>query len=303
MSENYDVRGVVTADPVANTRTLQLRISAVSFGLEDMASANHGVTLMASFKGTLLSVSFRNDRDHHTLGSAVLVHPGIAITAKHVVSDWLSDIAAGHAGAVCQAPTEKQLLLWDVVSIYSLDSGDIALLMLRYRADLPTENNFYVNRLTTRMPAVGDRVFLAGFTTETGLVDISPEISLRGEMRIGVGKVIDVWPSGRDRVMLPSAAFAVDCPAFGGMSGGPVFDKGGEIIGLVSSSSEGDEIAYVSHIWPALVGPIEPFWPLKLGGTTLLHMGRRHGIDIQAPDAFKPVIRDGSFGIEYVPWS
>ena len=168
---------------------------------------------------------------------------------------------------------------------------------------MPENNELYTTHLTTRMPTIGDRVLLCGFTAAQPAIPRGSEIRLDGLMRICHGEVIEVWPQGRDRVMLPSASFAVNCPAFGGMSGGAVFDANGHLIGIVSSSSEGDEIAYVTHILPALVASIEPTWPRPIPSSTLLHLGQRNCISIHRPDAFRLEVADGKVELRYVPWS
>lgn len=50
----------------------------------------------------------------------------------------------------------------------------------------------------------------------------------------------------------------------GGMSGGPVFNTKGHLVGIVSSSYEAYDIlgpTYVSLIWPAGVGEVAVQWP------------------------------------------
>jgi S1-C subfamily serine protease len=304
------VQGVATADPLTLFGRTPIRITQQVFTIEQVEAAdpgepsNHGVTSLTAFNGALLTISFRDGSEQHTLGSGVLVHPGVAITAKHVVKDWLPALASGAASVVCQAARSDLLLLWDVTSVQALPDADLAVVTLRYRADLPPGNQFFVAHATTRMPQIGERVFLCGFTSDTARVPVSSRMALSGLNRIGEGRVIEVWPSGRDRVMLPSASFAVDCPAFGGMSGGPVFDNSGRFIGVVTSSNEGeDDLAYVSHVWPALVSPIEPIWPRQYGPTTLLHMGRKCGVDIHGADAFSIQVSAGKPQLAYRPWS
>jgi hypothetical protein len=90
------------------------------------------------------------------------------------------------------------------------------------------------------------------------------------------------------------------------MSGGPAFDDNGFLIGLVSSSFEGETSgpSYVSLLWPALAEPISPGWPSGFygGATTLLQMDRRI-CGIQRPEALQ-VTDDGSGRavVTYHPW-
>lgn len=297
------VWGLATSDPLSNLKTpVRLQFTARTFHLEHLGGP-HGVTSIGEFDGTALTISFRDDDDHHTIGSAVMVGPGIAVSAKHVVEGWLEAITSGGASAVCQAATKATLLLWDVERVTLLDDADIAILSIRLRTALPKGNEIFIAHLTTRMPRSGDPVLLCGFTAGEPSIPIGPRMHLEGLMRISQGKVLDVWPSGRDRVMLPSASFAVDCPAFGGMSGGPVFDQNGHLVGIVSSSSEGEEISYVTHILPAINASFESVWPLPTAPTTLLRLGQKSCIFIHRPDAFSLAVNNGEMEIRYTPWS
>ncbi|MEO8000663.1 MAG: trypsin-like peptidase domain-containing protein [Arenimonas sp.] len=71
--------------------------------------------------------------------------------------------------------------------------------------------------------------------------------------RIGFGIVTDLYPDGRDSVMLPFPCFQSDMPIYGGNSGGPVFDEKGRICGINCSSFGGSDIS--SHM--ALKGVLE----------------------------------------------
>lgn len=295
--------GVVVDNPLLKLGVnTDLKVTTQRFGLEGFPRP-YGTTSPSSFNGTALSVSFRNTEGHHTLGSAAVVGPGIAISAKHVIEEWLNQLVSGGAAAVCQGITQHGVDIWEVVKTTTVDSTDIAILILNRRSAVPENRELNTCHISTRTPVVGDRVLLTGFTATNRTAEIRKNTELSGLMRVSHGEVIDVFPSGRDRVMLPGPSFAIDCPAFGGMSGGGVFDRDGYLIGLVSSSTDGDPIAYASHIWPALVGTINPEWPYSITSTSLLNMGRKHGVHIHRPDAFKPSIRNGKVAWSYVLWS
>jgi hypothetical protein len=75
--------------------------------------------------------------------------------------------------------------------------------------------------------------------------------------------------------MLPWPVLEVECPTVGGMSGGPVFDSRGRLVGLLCSSldtEDGHGVTYVSLLWPTLTRGFETVWPKNLipGLTTLL---------------------------------
>jgi len=87
----------------------------------------------------------------------------------------------------------------------------------------------------------------------------------------------------------------------GGMSGGPVFDADGFLIGILSAGMA--DVSYVSLIWPALVVKIPLSWPMvtkHIGSVALVHVaGRLCAID--RPDALTRNM--GSDTYSYKGWS
>ena len=69
--------------------------------------------------------------------------------------------------------------------------------------------------------------------------------------------------------MLPSPCIEVNMETLGGMSGGPVFNEEGRLIGILSSSFDGGP-SYVTLIWDALRLSItnlpDEIWPDKYSG-------------------------------------
>ncbi|WP_310541587.1 hypothetical protein, partial [Phenylobacterium sp.] len=50
----------------------------------------------------------------------------------------------------------------------------------------------------------------------------------------------------------------------GGLSGGPVFNENGRVVGILSKSlgdAESGRPSYVSLIWPALIAEVDATWP------------------------------------------
>jgi hypothetical protein len=90
------------------------------------------------------------------------------------------------------------------------------------------------------------------------------------------------------------------------MSGGPAFDERGFLVGLLSTSWEGEGPAYVSLIWPSLETRVTPSWPPGLypAPVSLLEMDRRL-CGIERPDALEVVAGDkstGNYTLRYRPW-
>lgn len=264
---------------------------------------------VGSQMGILLALSFRDDFGHHTTGSAAMVGPGLAICATHVLEDQgnLEKIQSGEATLVAQAPFQDGMLLWTVLRVSTVPGTDLAVLSMTLSSGFPADRRFSVASMTTRMPGIGDVL------TVTGLSALRPTEEISGATRIEMntgcmlGRVIDRYPNGRDRTMLPGPCVAVECDARGGMSGGPVFDNRGYLVGLVSSSYEGGSTTFVSHVWPALVRaqacPVwpRPPYPLPPSGS-LLQLGIKFGISIERPNAFELCEMNGELALRYVAW-
>lgn len=65
----------------------------------------------------------------------------------------------------------------------------------------------------------------------------------------GEGEISELYLDGRDKSMLPGATVEVLMPTIGKASGGPVFNKNGEVIGVNSTSSDGEPpVSYFTPI-------------------------------------------------------
>ena len=111
---------------------------------------------------------------------------------------------------------------------------------------------------------------VTGFRASAPKFDLSNGgVMIQGGIYVGVGVVSEVYGQGRDRAVLPWPVIEVDCDALGGMSGGPCFDEGGYLVGLLCSSFEGTAgPSYMSLLWPALVYSFNPIWMKTLFGET-----------------------------------
>ena len=265
---------------------------------------------LGALNGTLLALSFRDEHGHHTYGSAVMVGPGLALCAAHVLleHDFYNKLQNDGATLVAQAPLANgQMLLWTVMRMSLVPNSDLAVLSMTLTSRYPTDRRFMTACLTTRMPTENDVLTLAGFSASgDGTQAISNRMCIEVFPQCQLGRVIDRYPNGRDH-RLPGPCLAVECAVPGGTSGGAVFDSRGYLVGLISASYEGEEISFVSHIWPALVRaqacPIWPPAPYKLPRpNTLLHLGKNFGVSIERPDAFQLCAPQGVISLEYVAW-
>jgi hypothetical protein len=260
--------------------------------------------------GTLLALSFRDGYGHHTYGSGVMVGPGLALCAAHVVRehDFYSKLQRGDATLVVQAPlSDGGMLLWTVLRISLVPDSDLAVLSMALTSRYPADRRFMTAWLTTRMPALGEVLTVTGLSAVgNGTEAIASRIRIEMTPQYQFGRVIDRYPNGRDQ-RLPGPCLAIECAVPGGTSGGPVFDRLGYLIGLLSASYDGVAISFVSHLWPALVrAQASPVWPpapyKRPAPGTLLHLGRAFGVSIERPEAFRLCTPQGVISLEYVAW-
>ena len=303
-------KGQVAADPTVgmpNGSVLRFRPVPIWPAFQERTASLNNWDF---FEGILLMVSFTDHAMHFIDGSAVLVAPGIALCATHVVEPRLPQLMAAEAHAMCKSITSSGLLLWNIRKVTLVPNSDFTILGLELASALPPNNEFRQAAITTRTPKAGEELLICGFRAQQAAFPISDRenIELGGEVRLSKGTVSNLFVTGRDRCMLPWPTIEVACPAMGGMSGGPVFDSRGHLIGLLTSSLETDNsdgVSYVSHIWPALTAQTEPVWPQGFFKcpACLLEMDPRI-CAIDKRDALKrtPYNNDSGYLTEYRPW-
>lgn len=157
---------------------------------------------------------------------------------------------------------------------------DITILGLMYASALPPDALFHQAPITTRLPRVGEKLMISGFLPAAHYAEASNPgvLECRGNIVACSGEVVTRYPTGRDSCMLPWPVLEVNCPSWGGMSGGPVFDHDGKLVGLLSSSFE-EGPSYISLLWPALSATFVGGWPMDHGPTSLLSLDALCEID------------------------
>jgi hypothetical protein len=306
--DDEPVRGELTDDPATQfTGGEQLHFTS-KLVRHRLRSGVGALREMDTFDGLLLHTQFHDGEGHHIDGSAVMVAPGVALCATHVIGPYIEALVAGTATGLCMGITKSGVQIWRVQKIMPVSNSDLTILGLSYASPLPHNKTFNQAFLTTRLPQIGERLTLTGFRANSieGVRDRT--FIARGSVLVCVGEVTAQHPHGRDRAMLPWPALQVDCPAWGGMSGGPVFDENGYVVGLVCSSFSDHTGAasptYVSLLWPAMPHPYEGGWPSRIfqGTRTLLEVDRRI-CSIQRPEAITVTDQGDSVTVRYEHWS
>jgi len=228
----------------------------------------HFIENLDAFKGSLLILAGFGGGRSAIYGSAALVAPGIAIAAGHVVEQHAGDglFQAADAAIYAFGVISTGLVAWLVIEIiYSLD-GDIAVLTLAHACEPRSPIDVAHFALSAKLPCVDDRVTAIGFRPRDAQQSIEGEQRLpdvHGTFLLSSGEVLETWPLGRDSVMAPRPCFAAALCTVGAMSGGPVLDADGRMIGIVTSSNESSAAPYtiVTLIWDALLTTVSPAWP------------------------------------------
>lgn len=210
------------------------------------------------------------------VGTATMICGHLAITARHVLDYVIRTYGAkvkgreveieGYELKLYQVMPGPVYRIWRICSAWTC-ATDIALLHLSLdRTSLPDKK--IIGRqpvLRVHPPPVGQKVVAFGYRESNIKVtegsDGQHHIELNDRPTTSIGTVRQVYPSGRDAVMLPFPCFEIEARFDPGMSGGMVIDEAGRLCGLICASLQhGDPtappISYVASLWPMLTTTI-----------------------------------------------
>lgn len=299
------VVGKVTDDPAATLPIgSKIEFQPSVFPLSS-PPGEYTLTNWEHFEGVLLQLMIANRDKVYVHGSAVLVSMGVALAARHVIEPFMKMLSEGTATITCGGIAPLQFMIWRCHDITFVgNDSDIAIITLSYSSDMPSENLFKMAAVTTRLPEIGELVTMVGFTA-SDLDFPRREMSFTGygHVRASVGTITARYPNGRDRVLMPGPALEIGSSASGGMSGGPVFDRHGLLIGLVGTSltsEDGAGPSFVSLLWPALITPISAKWPngVHVANRPLCDFGKLCYVD-----RLDAIERISQTEFTYAPWS
>ncbi|MDD4950590.1 serine protease [Sulfuricurvum sp.] len=223
---------------------------------------------------SIVSISGFFGEKLQNVGSGIIIGPGMLLTATHVLKEFptsdsgpvfLSYLPEGKARAwlptatvTCSGPSKNHS--WDknnkIVSDLSIVSCDL-------HSEAHLEYPLSLIPMELCLPLPGTRLWAIGFrngTVEGNNKLLTPLISS--------GLVTNCFPHGRGERM-PSPCIEVNMETYGGMSGGPVFNEDGRLVGIVSSSFDGGP-SYITLIWDSLRLGVEGLpnevWPDSSSG-------------------------------------
>jgi len=205
-------------------------------------------------------------QEGYVIGTAVILAPGIAVAASHVIQDILKKYGLGHKDSNIELDLYVMQLntgaCWYVSNSSSWVGTDITVLSLVPRNDIAA--NIKIEKLPINVdpPPESSKISALGYpdtklTIPQNDSDIT-KLNISITPTVSEGKVLDIHHSFRDRAILRFPCFTVDAEFLGGMSGGAVFNENRELCGLVCVGGKG-ELRNYSHavsIWPMSIIPV-----------------------------------------------
>jgi hypothetical protein len=248
---------------------------------------------LAQLDGTLLALDWVVGETHRIWGSAVMVAPGVALTARHVVDAMCHKGFLTEGGGYLRALGFSQdgIASWNTDG-FTAGDGDLSVLTLvgATAHPAPAAEKVVAVKLATlaaRQPSVGESISLVGFAASEIEFETSKNDPAGIGLFVSVGTVINVYGAGRDR-SLPNPSIGVSAKTINGMSGGAAFDSQGRLIGIITSGM-GENPSFISLSWPSAFAPIEIAWPPGLikGATTLHDMAQKGFCRIEGIEALR----------------
>lgn len=208
-----------------------------------------------------------------------MIGPGLVLAATHVLEEFVARSADPVLltflpdGTRVWLPREQSTVTGP--SAFGADRriiSDISLLSCTLNSEAHEHHPLALAPLQISLPLIGERLWAFGYRHE-GLQDAAALIN----PLVTSGVVTAVFPQGRGERM-PSVCVEVAMDTKGGMSGGPVVNTNGDLVGIVSSSFDGGP-SYVTLTWEALRIKVSSRLPsLALRGDIDLFAARELGL-------------------------
>ena len=270
------------SDPADGTR---LEVRSIHVPPTEAGPVPAAVTNPEFFDGALLALVVHRDGQSRVVGSAVMVAPGLALTATHVFAEHLGRLEY----MIAMGFRSDAVDIWDVRSVVINEDDDLAYIALSLRTPLTENWVLSTLGLTTRSPEIGESVSIYGFQFGPAREGDHGWIIEAG-LLCAKGPVSEIHAPGRDKLLLPFPAIELQCGSVGGMSGGAVVDARGLLVGVVTRGWQVDDgrgptyaawiVGMFSRpnpvplIWPKGFHPPGPVDPLNLDPRVFAVEGR-----------------------------
>jgi hypothetical protein len=264
--------------PQRNFSTTELNFSPVQLGWSwaenGLRRLNNGFGIaMAGLICGVQATTWKSGFKQQFLGTSFFVAPGVAVTAWHVLEDFMHvhETANGLIKGTMEAEfqvislmNDDELLVWPVggwsMGKVNGEGNDFTVMTCHLSGDQPSSKVHHYAELDVRPPVIGERVCILGVKEPDHRNWKSSVANL--EVYTSPGDVLQYYPSGMS-TRHPGPCFAISSGATGGMSGAPVFSSSGKVLGVLSSGTEdsgNDAYSIVSCIEPLLSHGLKPTW-------------------------------------------
>lgn len=230
-----------------------------------------GVQNWDFFDGAIVGVAVADPKRLVIWGSGVMVAPGVVLTASHNINEHYNAVKAGKEQIHCIAVRQDgRAELWTHRQwIWPDTKSDISFLNVELCTEVPEDWSCACLPITTRAPQIGETLSVVGFrfdqpnrTGRIGTIENAPIIT-KGGLYVSTGQVQKLWYPERDPKRISFPAIQIGCDSLDGMSGGPVLDQAGDVVGILSATMEtleGKE-TYAAWILQAFMFKLGLVWP------------------------------------------
>ncbi|MDN3556841.1 S1 family peptidase [Halomonas maura] len=219
-------------------------------------------------EGLIVAIGFIDSERQCIIGSGVMIAPGLCLTATHVIEETIEKHPL-----LFTFPSDSSMRIWtpqdfsaqEKVSLGLLPFqkpepkySDVGILSYSPFSKFKDNDNYLFAPIEASVPKIGERLWSTGYREI--LNDGVPTISFF----ITSGLVTEQYLEGRG-AHINGPCIEVAMQALGGMSGGPVFNVEGRVVGVISSCLEGQDDSkgptYVSLVWTSLLSTVHSPWP------------------------------------------
>lgn len=174
---------------------------------------------------------------------------GILVSAKHVLLDVFENGQQNAAIGILQLFPNNHYTIRRFLRCTTHETADVGIAIAAPLFHYKTQKPFLNKILTISKKELEPDDLVHTYAYPTTTVEQNEKQTLNVQALYFDGKVTEVFPNGRDRILLPAPCYQTTMNLHGGSSGGPVFNSKGQVCGINSTGFDGClDISFVSRI-------------------------------------------------------